>query len=567
MQAAKNLPLLIFNLRGSQREMGQQHGALLRQQGGYQQTLEYYQTLPQSLITSALPLERAKPLARALLGGVFELMLSRLEQDRPLAFRQRTREFFRALGRDPAESRYLQVMDVFQNAINFLGPLAGAKVTHRNFAALAQPACSTLSVWGDASADGQIRHARNFDFPGSGIWDIAPAVVFCAPREGLRYGFVTTRGADVPSVTTFNEAGLVFTFHTRFHRQASLRGLNVIDLGHQMTSEAKTLDDAVAIAKRAPISSTWGIAVSSAKERRAISIESTSKQVCVVEPLGHEAFLTAANRYHHSELKEGEVVISPTWPVHSAVREQRMRRLALKGNVSAEELERLLCDHHDDDDSSVPRSAGSIISTAITVKSVVVEPESARIRLSTATAPTGWGPFASIDYSWRDSPGVKVVDHEPLANENFVVGQKPNPQAYDHYLAAVRRHYANAPASEVLALLEAAVASAPDDPSLLSLAGLQCNVCQQTDSAAAYLDRALQVESGEFRRGQLMLWASRCHAVLGNHDKATALRNALLCLSDTRLADYQQLARKEAAKSLTVGQLKRRVVNLVMVDC
>ena len=78
--------------------------------------------------------------------------------------------------------------------------------------------CSSLAVWGDATVDGELRHARNFDFPGATMWDTAPAVVFCEPTDGLRYGFVTTRGVDAPGITCFNEAGLTLTVHTRFHR-------------------------------------------------------------------------------------------------------------------------------------------------------------------------------------------------------------------------------------------------------------------------------------------------------------------------------------------------------------
>ena len=49
----------------------------------------------------------------------------------------------------------------------------------------AVPACSTLMAWGADSADGQLRHARNFDFPGIGVWDQAPEVVFCEPDDRI----------------------------------------------------------------------------------------------------------------------------------------------------------------------------------------------------------------------------------------------------------------------------------------------------------------------------------------------------------------------------------------------
>ena len=76
-------------------------------------------------------------------------------------------------------------------------------------------------------------HARNFDFPGVGLWDSGPVVVFCTPEKGLRYGFITTRGADAVGVSAFNEAGLTLTMHTRFHSEVVLKGTGVLDLGHE----------------------------------------------------------------------------------------------------------------------------------------------------------------------------------------------------------------------------------------------------------------------------------------------------------------------------------------------
>ena len=52
-----------------------------------------------------------------------------------------------------------------------------------------------MIAWGDATVDGELLFARNFDFPGVGVWDAAPAFVACAPDGGQRYGFFTTRGA------------------------------------------------------------------------------------------------------------------------------------------------------------------------------------------------------------------------------------------------------------------------------------------------------------------------------------------------------------------------------------
>ncbi len=103
---------------------------------------------------------------------------------------------------------------------------------------------------------------RNFDFPGVGVWDAAPAFVVCAPTAGQRYGFFATRGADAPVVTVVNEAGLVIAPHTRWHRDVDVRRRD--DRRRRSTSiarRAETLEDAIRIARERPISSSWGIAI------------------------------------------------------------------------------------------------------------------------------------------------------------------------------------------------------------------------------------------------------------------------------------------------------------------
>ena len=66
-----------------------------------------------------------------------------------------------------------------------LGPFANrrSRCAPRRF-----PRARRSIAWGDATADGELLFARNFDFPGVGVWDAAPAFIVCAPdrRPALR---------------------------------------------------------------------------------------------------------------------------------------------------------------------------------------------------------------------------------------------------------------------------------------------------------------------------------------------------------------------------------------------
>lgn len=549
-------PLWIARLAGTQEEMGHQHGMLLREAGGWQEVLDYYPAMPGRLLLGAAAHGPLGALARV----VVEAMLARLDAARPAGYRARSRAFMRALGRPAGHARYLMVMDVFQNLVGLAGRLRlgpFARAAHRG----ATPACSTLMVWDGASADGALRHARNFDFPGVGVWDRAPAVVFCAPEVGLRYGFVTARGADLPGVTAFNEAGLALTAHTRFHREIDLGGAAIVDLGHDIVRRAETISDAIAIARERKVSSTWGLAVSSARERRAVVLEINAAGVSVVEP--RQDSLTCANRYRNPLAMPGEVAASVAWAAHSDSRECRLADLVsaarARGGMSAGDLERALDDRIDPDGGA--RGAGGIVAQACTVASVVIEPESRTVRVSTGPAPTCRGPFQTVPWDWDGAAAAEVACVPPASADS------PAERAFAHLADAVRLDMLTHDSRRVSAALEAAVSAAPGDPSYRFLAGVARLHLGEPGPALQHLERGLAGERAPFRTGQLLLWASRAADAAGQGVRAEHLRRRLDALEAPGASELRHQARADRARPLARRRRRGRVqLNLTFVD-
>lgn len=227
-------PLTIVRLAGDERAMGAQHGEITRALGDYEDALAFYPGLPERILSGGHR-ARGRGLALGLMRPLLERGLVHLERARPAALAARTRDFLRALGRPARDARFVMVLDLVQNVIGVLaraGVAPDVRLAARETAAAFPGACSSFAAWGEASEDGRLIHGRNFDLPGLGIWERRPEVVFNTPRDGLRYGFVATRGADVPGVTAFNEAGITVTAHTRFHRAVRFDGRGVVDLGH-----------------------------------------------------------------------------------------------------------------------------------------------------------------------------------------------------------------------------------------------------------------------------------------------------------------------------------------------
>lgn len=553
-------PLLVLRLSGTQAEMGAQHGALLLEHGHWESVFRYYPDMPLNMLLSATRRHpRRERLARAAVRPLMERALDVLDRNRLPAYRERSRAMAEALGQPADLARYLTVMDLFQNTVGLLARMGLAHAAQRAAAAV-PPACSSLMVWGGATDDGRLLHARNFDFPGTGVWERAPALVLCTPDEGLRYAFATTRGGDVPT-TAFNEAGLTVTAHTRLHRDVTLRGVGITDLCHDIIRRASTLDEAAAVAREHRSASTWGLCVSSARERSACVLELTAGGVEVTRPPDGSAFLASTNRYHHPGLRVDQVNPSAAWTQNCDGRLTVLLRhgRAAKGWGVAE-LQRALGDHADPA-TGAPRSAGAILAQPSSVQSVVADLDRGVVHLSVGPVPTGRGRFVEVPLRW-DGPAaeerdVSVPDDE--AGDAFT-------EAHRHYVEASRLEQQAAHPDAIEVALRAALALQPDDPDYRFLVGACAARRGNLDEALTHLQAGLEHERSPFSRGQLLLWASRVATRAGRPDLAGPWRTELLATCHPHLGDHHAAALSEQARPGLVPCLDGLPVHVQMVD-
>lgn len=534
--------LMVLQLRGSEEQMGRQHGQIMRELGQWEPSLDYYPRMPEYLLHGALPPVLMRTAGRA----IIEQSLKRMESHRSSKHTDRAKAFVEAIGRPSDFGRYFFVMDVLQNLVGWSSKVGLDGAAYR-MGTTVPPACTSLAVWGDSSEDGRVLHARNFDFPGVGLWDSGPVVVFCTPEKGLRYGFITTRGADAVGVSAFNEAGLTLTMHTRFHSEVVLKGTGVLDLGHEIISQAKTLDEAVAIARKGPIASSWGVLVSSAKEKRAISIEAAGYMVRVVEPGQDEDFLACANRYRHPDMVRQEVTVSPAFIANSNGRESMARQYGQRGGASVADLKRMLASHEDPHVPGYERAAGSVISQPMTVKSIVVDHDNQVVHLATGLAPTAEGVWHSVPFAWRDEVGHTAVlePGTPLEREPSRY-EAPKPRrALDAFIEAVKLHQQGGAHEDIHGQLKRASILDPEDATYQFLTGALALKEGHIAEAEAHLEQGLEFERAEFYRGQLLLWASRAAEARGHKALARAHRKALLSTSDPLLERYRQAGESE----------------------
>lgn len=550
-----NLPLLQVQLRGDEARMGQQHGELTRASGGWQAAAAWYPGMAQRMICGGQPAPLRRGLPR-LLTPIADALLDRMGARRPAWALGRSHAFAAALGLPARQARTVGVMDLFQNTVGCAGRLGVGGLQPR-WSSLVPGACSTLAVWGEASEDGRLLVARNFDFPGVGVWEAAPEVVFCTPNDGLRYAFATTRGADTPCVSVWNEAGLVLSTHTRLHSDVRLDGDLIVDMVHDVVRSCATVDAAIARLRAARSASSWGIFVASGEERRAALVELTASACRVVEPRPGEPLLACTNRYQSVDLHRGEVELSPAWVMHSDGRHLSLRRAAQRGiaggGLDVEALQRLLGSHEDPEVDGTSRLGGGVVAQPCAVQSVVVDPERRCTWLSVGAAPTGHGPFVAVDWRWADTPGSCEVDLRALRRSHQEAASVPGAGRLDAGRARAHRHIVEAARLEALAAdaeaieaeLTAGLAAAPHDPTLQLLAS---GIALRHDRAALALqhaEAALDAERAPFYRERALLWTARAADVAGRRHLADAARRELLAAEHPRAERHRQAARRD----------------------
>lgn len=561
-------PLLEIRLKGTQAQMGAQYGEIVASQGGYEKLLDFYPQMAQSLLVSGMPRRVRKGPIRRVAGELMNWAVNAMSKSRMPDYEARAAAMARAANLSPEMSRHMLVMDVFQNSIGVLGKLGAVQISGKP-AVYALGACTSAVVFGPLSADGELMHARNFDFPGVDVWDKSPTIVYCTPDHGIPYGYLGARGADVPGITAFNAEGLTVTVHTRFHRDVNFEATGVIDLGHEIIRNSHTIEEAIAVVSRHKVASTWGIVVTSAREKNAAIIETTAKKMRVTwAKNGH---LGNTNHYLHPDMVPGEIATSNGWTSYTVDRLRLMegffREAEARGGATLTDMQNLLGADFEADAPGKSRMMGSLIGYVMSVQSVVFKLQSGLISLSVGEAPTGWGPYINHDLNWSGD-ALRVVDptKEKLSAVTARYGTGHALEAYRHFQRGYLTDFECGPLEDVRRDIAKASAFATDDGSLRFVEGALALEARDNETAYTHFMQAVALETSPYRKGQALLWASRAAAATGRTSEAASLRKEIYALSHHNLAEFKQLAGRDANQLITKRNYSDLVLSMSMLD-
>lgn len=501
--------LNVLKVQGTPYEMARQHGTLLRDAIRLG-PLPYYREYTEKLV------------GRAAVGQLSPWVWPLLQKTLGKRVAKTLPDFGRDMVQGLADGAQLPYQDVLDGctmpdalmwmaarAMQLKGP--GPAMKHRLNLALG---CTSAVAWGDATTDGQLLHARNFDYHGVGCWPKTAAVVFHQPHQGHRYLSVTAAGIVGGGVTAMNSAGLTLTVHQHmFTDQTRFGGTPIGLVGDRIMREAASVAEAQAILRQYRPIGCWTYLITDGKTGDVLCWEEDPQRHAAIRPAPGEDTFGYANIYRDPTLGATEVAYYGAYWRHNEARYRRAHDLLAqgRGSLDPEAMATILAD---------PGAQGCRVAHSIamvmTVASVVFKPAEGKAWIASGEAPTSHGTFIPFDLnaeSWDEEAGFSVAHSvEPAARQAFEAFR----QGYLHYVDEY-----DVPAAR--RALDRAIELRPKESLYLSLNGLLA--LSQGDFAVAQtlMDRAVSAGHPDpERRAAFHLWRGRARDLLGRREEAKA---------------------------------------------
>ena len=391
------------------------------------------------------------------------------------------------------------------------------------------PGCTSAVAFNDWTKSGKMLVCRNFDYFIVDSWEKNAAVVFNEPTDSseIPYAFITTAGVHTGGLTAMNQEGLTLATHAHFGKKIALSGAGVIVIGDEIIRKAKTIGQAIDIAKKMRSCANWAFVMSSAQEKDAAVIQITPDGVHAHH--AEDGFLAHSNFFHSPELREKEALLSGAYCEDLQARICQMRKILEpnRGALEPHHMSAALGDHRDYF-TGEERVFGNTLGVVTTVKSVVFEPEELRFWVgSRKESPLGLGQYLEVNLKsfWDKS---QIEYEESMSVLPGYQPKRPNLiEGVRHYRNAYRAFHMESHDDDYqlksLEHLRKALVAYPEDAHVWIQAGIVAFKLNEFNEARRYFETTRQMVLSEHVILVRDLYLARCLDLAGEREKAKVL--------------------------------------------
>ncbi len=190
---------------------------------------------------------------------------------------------------------------------------------------LALVGCSSFAAWDDKSEDRSLILGRNFDFYAGDEFAKDKIVAFVKPTKGYPFMMVTWAGM-IGVCSGMNNEGLAITINAGKSKIPVIAKTPISILTREILQYAKTIEEAIAIAKKRKVFVSESIMIGSAIDKKAIIIEVSPNNFGVYD-VPNSNQLICSNHFQSDNLKDGKRNQAQIVNSHSKYRFDKMVEL------------------------------------------------------------------------------------------------------------------------------------------------------------------------------------------------------------------------------------------------
>ncbi|MBB4808048.1 hypothetical protein HNP38_003388 [Chryseobacterium defluvii] len=190
---------------------------------------------------------------------------------------------------------------------------------------LAMVGCTSLAVWNENTEDGDLLIGRNFDFYVGDDFAKNKLVEFVEPEQGIPYMSVSWPGM-IGVVSGMNKEGITVTINAGKSKIPLTAKTPISLVTREILQYAKTIDEAIAIAKRRKVFVSESILVGSANDKSAVIIEVSPKNFGVYK-VQNSGKVFCTNHFQSEAYKDDKRNQKHIRESHSEYRYEKLQEL------------------------------------------------------------------------------------------------------------------------------------------------------------------------------------------------------------------------------------------------
>jgi len=281
--------------------------------------------------------------------------------------------------------------------------------------------CTAFVASGKHTPDGNLLHARNFDFYAGDEFCKEKIISFYAPDRGNKFAMITWGGL-VGTVSGMNMQGLAITVNAAKSKMPRSISTPVTILVREMLQYAGTIEEAVAIARKRRISVSESFLVSSGRDNKALIIEKTPYRTEIFEPDHGQIICT--NHFQSEALKKDPMNIQQINDTASMYRYQRTRELFERsGQITVEKAVGILRNRLGLEDKPIGNGNEYTLNQLLAHHAIIFKP--GELKMWVSSGPFNLGEFLCYDLNTVFGKPSSIKDSCNIITENLVIPGDP----------------------------------------------------------------------------------------------------------------------------------------------